>query len=180
MSQPVRGAAGRRSPSLRTPSGTPQRAVARRSSDAGADDRAVLRRYRAFLPLDARVLDLGCGPGRHTEQLDRLGVRALGVDISPTAVAATRRRGSQAVRADVLGPLPGGADGWDGVVLLDGSSHRQGAVLDDGVDSSPPFMSPRSGRTPDLDVASCCADLHVVDHWRAGSSTFAVLRAGHR
>jgi SAM-dependent methyltransferase len=89
----------------------------------GADqaDSAVLDRYVADLPGNARVLDFGCGPGRHTEHLTFAGLQTLGVDNSPTAVALTRRRGSSAVRADALGPLPGGSHGWDGVVLLDGN-----------------------------------------------------------
>ncbi|MEU3661360.1 class I SAM-dependent methyltransferase [Streptomyces sp. NPDC032940] len=38
------------------------------------------------------ALDIGCGDGELTGHLDRLGYRATGIDCSPTAVAAARRR----------------------------------------------------------------------------------------
>jgi len=39
----------------------------------------------------ARVADVGCGPGHVTAHLDRLGVRAFGVDLSPAMIARARR-----------------------------------------------------------------------------------------
>ena len=42
------------------------------------------------------VLDVGCGPGRLTAALTRRDRSALGIDISPTAVRITRRRGGAA------------------------------------------------------------------------------------
>ncbi|MFD5814923.1 class I SAM-dependent DNA methyltransferase [Streptomyces sp. NPDC127038] len=37
------------------------------------------------------VADLGCGPGRVTVQLERLGLDAFGIDLSPGMVAVARR-----------------------------------------------------------------------------------------
>ncbi|MGI5219615.1 class I SAM-dependent methyltransferase [Nocardia sp. CA-290969] len=69
---------------------------------------------------DGPTVDLGCGPGRLVATLCRSGVMALGVDISPTAVAVTRHRGAPAVPRDVYGPLPG--DGrWHYALLADGN-----------------------------------------------------------
>ncbi|MCW3845345.1 class I SAM-dependent methyltransferase [Micromonospora yasonensis] len=66
------------------------------------------------------TLDLGCGPGRLTQALARAGLTAVGVDVSPRAVALTRARGAVAVRGDLFDPLP--AEGrWQHVVLLDGN-----------------------------------------------------------
>lgn len=42
-------------------------------------------------PSDAGVLDAGCGPGHWTVHLDRLGVAAQGIDLSPAMVAIARR-----------------------------------------------------------------------------------------
>ncbi|MFI2228505.1 methyltransferase domain-containing protein [Nocardia testacea] len=69
---------------------------------------------------DGPTVDLGCGPGRLVAALCRRGVIALGVDISPTAVAVTRHRGAPAVARDIFGPLPG--DGrWHYALLADGN-----------------------------------------------------------
>lgn len=66
------------------------------------------------------TLDLGCGPGRLTAALTDRGVPALGVDISPVAVALTRDRGAAAVRRDLFTRLP--AEGrWRHALLADGN-----------------------------------------------------------
>ncbi|MEV0355678.1 class I SAM-dependent methyltransferase [Nocardia sp. NPDC050697] len=69
---------------------------------------------------DGPTIDLGCGPGRLVAALLRRGIVALGVDISPLAVALTRARGAPALRRDVLGPLPG-AGRWAYALLADGN-----------------------------------------------------------
>ncbi|MEU7138296.1 class I SAM-dependent methyltransferase [Nocardia sp. NPDC046473] len=69
---------------------------------------------------DGPTLDLGCGPGRLVAALLQRGVLALGVDISPTAVAITRFRGAPALRRDLFGPLPG-AGRWSYALLADGN-----------------------------------------------------------
>ena len=66
------------------------------------------------------VLDVGCGPGRHLHALASAGVFALGVDISPAAVALARRGGGRAVVADVFGRVPA-AGRWANALLLDGN-----------------------------------------------------------
>jgi SAM-dependent methyltransferase len=66
------------------------------------------------------TLDIGCGPGRLVHALHAAGVRALGIDISPTAVRLTRERGADAVSADVFGPVPGTGT-WRHALLADGN-----------------------------------------------------------
>lgn len=46
------------------------------------------------------TLDLGCGEGRGARKLTTLGHTVVGVDRSPTLVAAARRRGSNVVLGD--------------------------------------------------------------------------------
>jgi SAM-dependent methyltransferase len=66
------------------------------------------------------VLDVGCGPGRLVAALAARGVPALGVDISPAAVARTRRHGGAALRRSVFDRLP--REGrWGTVLLMDGN-----------------------------------------------------------
>jgi SAM-dependent methyltransferase len=66
------------------------------------------------------VLDVGCGPGRHLHALAAKGVFALGVDLSPVAVALARGRGTNAIVASIFDELPG-AGGWRSALLLDGN-----------------------------------------------------------
>ena len=66
------------------------------------------------------VLDLGCGPGRHTVALSRLGFVALGVDSSAAAVAAARAHGAAVAHRSVFDRLP--SEGrWGTALLLDGN-----------------------------------------------------------
>jgi SAM-dependent methyltransferase len=72
------------------------------------------------------VLDVGCGPGRLTVALAERGIPALGVDISPTAVARVRQAGAPALRRSVFDPLPGQGR-WATVLLADGNIGIDGA-----------------------------------------------------
>ncbi|WSK90885.1 class I SAM-dependent methyltransferase [Streptomyces sp. NBC_01278] len=83
---------------------------------AGPDtaDATVLARCRG------PVLDVGCGPGRLVAALARLGHTALGVDVTPEAVARTVRTGGSALCRSVFDPLP--REGrWGTVLLIDGN-----------------------------------------------------------
>jgi SAM-dependent methyltransferase len=66
------------------------------------------------------ALDVGCGPGRHVLALARMGVPALGIDISPYAVTVARDRGATVLQHCVFRPLPLIA-AWQTVLLLDGN-----------------------------------------------------------
>ncbi|WP_405922253.1 methyltransferase domain-containing protein [Streptomyces sp. NBC_00122] len=77
-------------------------------------DWSVLRRCRGA------VLDVGCGPGRLVAALAARGRRALGIDLSPEAVARTERMGGPALCRSVFDPLPGEGR-WGSVLLIDGN-----------------------------------------------------------
>ncbi|NYF11430.1 SAM-dependent methyltransferase [Leifsonia sp. AK011] len=77
-------------------------------------DRDILTRTRGG------VLDLGCGPGRLVEAAVQAGRRALGVDVSATAVALAHERGLPVLRRSVFDPLPREGS-WGTVLLLDGN-----------------------------------------------------------
>ncbi|MFD8208643.1 methyltransferase domain-containing protein [Streptomyces sp. NPDC059695] len=66
------------------------------------------------------VLDIGCGPGRLVAALAGLGRAALGVDVTPEAVARTVRAGGSALCRSVFDPLPR-EGGWGTVLLIDGN-----------------------------------------------------------
>jgi SAM-dependent methyltransferase len=88
--------------------------VHRWMAPAALEERRLLRRARG------PVLDVGCGPGRHTAHLRRRRVRALGIDVSPAAVSLARRRGAHAIRRSIFEPLPS-ERAWQTVLLLDGN-----------------------------------------------------------
>jgi SAM-dependent methyltransferase len=69
---------------------------------------------------DGPTIDLGCGPGRFVARLTKLGIPALGVDQSQTAVELARRSGAPALRRDVFDRLPG-TGRWGTVLLADGN-----------------------------------------------------------
>ncbi|MCJ0874287.1 bifunctional 2-polyprenyl-6-hydroxyphenol methylase/3-demethylubiquinol 3-O-methyltransferase UbiG [Streptomyces sp. AP-93] len=77
-------------------------------------DRTVLGRCRGA------VLDIGCGPGRLVSALAARGHRALGIDVSPEAVARTARSGGAALHRSVFDTLPGEGR-WDTALLIDGN-----------------------------------------------------------
>lgn len=79
-----------------------------------AADEELLRHCRG------PVLDVGCGPGRLTIALTERGIPALGVDISPAAVALVRQAGAAALHRSVFDPLPGQGR-WETVLLADGN-----------------------------------------------------------
>ena len=66
------------------------------------------------------TLDLGCGPGRLTAALGRLGHLVLGVDVVGEAVDQTVARGATALRRDVFDTLPGEGR-WQSALLADGN-----------------------------------------------------------
>lgn len=88
--------------------------VDRYVADADEVDRAVLARTAGA------VLDLGCGPGRMVRAAVLAGRRALGIDVSATAVDIAQADGLPVLERDLSGALP--CEGsWDTVLLLDGN-----------------------------------------------------------
>lgn len=64
-----------------------------------------------------RVLDVGCGAGRHAVPLAREGYDVIGMDASPGAVDIARERGVEAIVGAVENPPPE-LRGFDTVLLL--------------------------------------------------------------
>ncbi|MFJ9710152.1 class I SAM-dependent methyltransferase [Streptomyces sp. NPDC101234] len=64
------------------------------------EDPSDFRDYerRAFDKASGRVLDIGCGAGKHLLPLQRAGLEAEGIDISPQAVRICRARGGRNVQ----------------------------------------------------------------------------------
>lgn len=105
----------------------------------GADLQGESRLVDVLAPRAARLLDAGCGPGRHGGHLARLGHRVVGVDIDPALIAAAREDhpGATWLVGD-LAHLDLGAQGegepFDGALIAGnvmdfiGEAHRAEAV----------------------------------------------------
>lgn len=67
-------------------------------------NRTMWRRIEAFLTPEAAVLDFGCGSGRYLMKLRGRVGRAIGFDVSPTALETIRRKAA--------------AQGWEDLVII--------------------------------------------------------------
>ncbi len=79
------------------------------------------RHRQAIRYAQGRVLDIGCGAGRHALYLQRKGLNVLGIDTSPLAVSVCRRRGLKRVRVMSLNEV-GPALGTFTTVLMLGNN----------------------------------------------------------
>lgn len=92
---------------------------------SGADLLGEVRTVDAMAPRGARILDAGCGPGRHGGALAALGHTVVGVDGDPTLIsaAADRHPGVTWVVSDLAAldlPSHGVEEGFD-VILCGGN-----------------------------------------------------------
>ena len=134
------------------------------SEATAVDDHALARAH-------SPVLDIGCGPGRHLVALAGRGVLALGIDLTPRAVALARGRGAAVLQRSVFAQLPGQGR-WRTALLLDGNIgiggdpltllrrvgellHQRGTVLVE-VDA------PGSKAARDRGVSTACLELDGV------------------
>lgn len=86
----------------------------------GADLVGEARLIDALVPRGARILDAGCGPGRHAGHLHRAGHTVVGVDLDPALIAAAE--------VDDPGPLYGVSD-LAALTLPEGSPAEFDAIL---------------------------------------------------
>jgi SAM-dependent methyltransferase len=111
------------------------RAMARSGQDLLGESRLV----DTLAPRHARLLDAGCGPGRHGGHLARLGHAVVGVDIDPELVAAAAQDHPDAtwLVADLVTldlPARGQPEPFDGALLAGNvmdfipQEHQAGAV----------------------------------------------------
>lgn len=82
----------------------------------------------AMKEVRGRVLDLGCGPGRHAIYLQSKGHDVVGLDASPTQVALARIRGVHEVYLGEVRRIPKGLGKFDSVLLLGNNLGLAGDV----------------------------------------------------
>ena len=76
---------------------------------------------RVFDFVRGRVLDVGCGAGRHSIEAQRRGLEVVGIDISPGAVEVCRRRGVRDVRLLPLAAVGESLGRFDTVLMMCGN-----------------------------------------------------------
>jgi len=90
---------------------------------ANACSQVVLRQVLRHLPLDGRVLDIGCGSGHLLGRLSgHAGYRA-GVELSTVAAKSANRHADEVVMASIEDELPFAPDSFDVVVCADILEH---------------------------------------------------------
>jgi 2-polyprenyl-3-methyl-5-hydroxy-6-metoxy-1,4-benzoquinol methylase len=90
---------------------------------------AFARRYGAMIDIATRrvapvhsILDVGCGTGNFLSFAERRGLRAVGVDVEPHAVAAARSRGLDSHQIDDLNALSAD-EPFDALTMWDVIEH---------------------------------------------------------
>lgn len=95
--------------------------------DTGSEAGLYFRNYKQWSPLErrairlaeGRVLDIGCGAGRHSLYLQEKGFDVTGIDISPGAVKVCKLRGLQkALVRPVTGVEKFRPNSFDTVLML--------------------------------------------------------------
>jgi SAM-dependent methyltransferase len=77
-----------------------------------------------------RVLDIGCGAGRHALYLQGRGMDVVGIDISPRAIEVCRRRGLRDARVLDITQLCADSGTWDTLLLLGANLGLLGSAED--------------------------------------------------
>ncbi|WP_420453331.1 class I SAM-dependent methyltransferase [Ilumatobacter sp.] len=111
-----------------------------------------------------RVLDVGCGPGRHSHELARRGIEVHGVDISRRFVEIAERHappGATFERADARSLTV--EEGFDAVICL--CQGAFGLMTADGDDDSVVASMARALRPGGRLALSAFSAYFVVKHW---------------
>lgn len=72
----------------------------------------------ALNSVKGRVLDVGCGAGRHAIYLQNKGFDVLGIDITPLAIEVCKKRGLKNAEVMAIEEVYNRADSFDTVLLM--------------------------------------------------------------
>lgn len=79
-------------------------------------------------PLQGRILDVGCGPGRHVLFLQERGVDVVGIDVAPGAIEVAQERGCRDVCLMDALALDFEDGSFDGAILFGNNLGMTGTV----------------------------------------------------
>jgi SAM-dependent methyltransferase len=77
-----------------------------------------------------RVLDIGCGAGRHSLEAERRGLDVVAIDVSPGAIEVCRRRGVRDVRLLPLVAVDASLGAFDTALMMCGNFGLVGTAED--------------------------------------------------
>lgn len=95
-----------------------------------------------------RILDLGCGSGRHVLHLTKLGFDVMGLDYSPTGIQLAKqwlydeRMEAPILQADMRSPLPFKSNAFQGILSTQVIHHTQLATIRSTVDEIWRILTP--------------------------------------
>ena len=73
---------------------------------------------KAMLFVKGRVLDVGCGAGRHSLHLQRRGFDVIGIDVSPLALKVCRERGLKKLKLMALENVKFKPESFDTILMM--------------------------------------------------------------
>jgi len=76
------------------------------------------RQRRAMDFVKGRVLDVGCGAGRHSLYLQKKGFKVLGIDNSPLAIKVSKLRGLRKVKLMSVEDISFKPDSFDTIIMM--------------------------------------------------------------
>jgi SAM-dependent methyltransferase len=85
---------------------------------------------RVFESVQGRVLDIGCGAGRHSLEAQKRGLDVVAIDISPGAVEVCQQRGVQDVRLRSLAAVDATLGAFDTALMMCGNFGLVGTAED--------------------------------------------------
>jgi len=83
---------------------------------------------RAIEHAKGRVLDVGCGAGRHALYLQKKGLKVLGIDKSPLAVKMSRLRGVKKVKVMPIERINFKPNSFDTIIMMGNNFALFGAL----------------------------------------------------
>ncbi len=94
--------------------------------DATSSPKVYFSEYKDWSPVEqkamefvkGRVLDIGCGAGRHSLYLQKKGLDVLGIDISPLAVKVCKLRGLKKAKVMSIEDLSFKPNSFDTVIMM--------------------------------------------------------------
>jgi SAM-dependent methyltransferase len=78
----------------------------------------ALHQRKAMEFVKGRVLDVGCGAGRHSLYLQKKGFNVLGIDVSPLAVKVCRLRGLKKAKVMSIDEVNFKPSSFDSVIMM--------------------------------------------------------------